>query len=149
MKSGDEASPSIGGFLYSTLAALVLGLLVNAVRGVVVDKLLYSSWFHRTIVQRLDDRAAPLHRTTLDYSKLKTPETLAAYQGLVDNIYRYYQYYANSLVAVVVAFAYYFLNGHQRPNWWWVAIAGIVAVLLCVARNELKSFNDRATNIMS
>jgi hypothetical protein len=65
---------SIGGFLFASLAALVLGVIVNALRWSIFDR-----WFFRSFDK-------PSHE---QYSLFKDSDrTLAAFQALVDANYR-------------------------------------------------------------
>src|SRR5689334_12909624 len=91
---GDSStqSPTVGGFLYVTLAAVGLGLFVSTIRWATVD------WIH--------------HRTGIehprwDFSSLNS--RLPAFELLVASHYRYYQFYANTFVAVGLSFAAMFL----------------------------------------
>lgn len=94
-------TPSVGGFLYASLASLALGLLISAVRWLVVD------WFLSRVTTLPE----------IDFSKLNNKETFAVFLGIVENHYRYYQYYSNTFVAVIVAFAaYLFLEMNGPPS---------------------------------
>ena len=69
-------APTIGGVLYVTLAALALGMTVSVIRWLVLD------WLH--------------HHTGIrppewDFSALQ--DNLDAFLALVENHYRYYQFY--------------------------------------------------------
>jgi hypothetical protein len=87
LSSTPNAQPTVGGFLYTTLGSLSGGLTVSAVRWAVVDT------FHHT---------TGLVPPEWDFSKLRN--RLDAFEALVENHYRYYQFYANMLVAVVAVF---------------------------------------------
>ena len=76
--------PSVGGFLYVTIASVGAGLTVSTVRWLVID------WIH--------------HRTGIeppswDFSRL--PDAVSAFKVLNEIHYRYYQWYANSIVALL------------------------------------------------
>jgi hypothetical protein len=81
-------SPTIGGFLYLTVASLACGLLVSTFRWAIIDAL-----HHRTGIP------APAWTFAVLDQKLQ------AFQLLVESHYRYYQFYANMFVALVIAFA--------------------------------------------
>ena len=81
--SADNA-PTVGGFLYVTLASVVAGLTVSTVRWLAIDTL-----HHYTGV------ALP----AWDFSRLQ--ENVAAFDVLVDIHYRFYLFYANMLIAIV------------------------------------------------
>lgn len=76
--------PSVGGFLYVTIASIGAGLTVSTIRWLVID------WIH--------------HRTGIeppswDFSRL--PDAVSAFKVLNEIHYRYYQWYANSIVALL------------------------------------------------
>lgn len=77
-------TPTIAGFLYMTIAAIACGLTVSTVRWLLVDSL-----HHRTGIRPPD----------WDFMHLK--EGVAAFGLLIEIHYRYYQFYANMLVALV------------------------------------------------
>ncbi len=79
-------APTIGGFLYVTLASVAAGMIVSAARWLVVDWL-----HHRTGIQEPD----------WDFSALQANHR--AFQAMVESHYRYYQFYANMLVALTIA----------------------------------------------
>ena len=110
--SGSE-SPSVGGFLYLTLASLAVGLIVSAVRWMIVDKFLQC--------------VTGLREPQFDFGKLKDKEAFAVFLGVVENHYRFYQYYSNTLVAVMSAFITYLII--QGPK----TISGLVRVAFIVA----------------
>lgn len=77
-------APTVGGFLYATLAAVAAGVTVSTVRWMVVDRL--HGW-------------TGLRRPPFDYAKLQ--ENLAAFDLLVRHHYEYYKFHANMLTALV------------------------------------------------
>jgi hypothetical protein len=126
---------SIGGFLFASLAALVLGVIVNALRWSICDR-----WFFRSL-----DTHKPSHE---QYSLLKDNEkTLAAFQALVDANYRWYQAYANTAVAAVSGCLINVIT--RKWPWWTLFIAGgLLIILVPAARNELDAFYQRAKLIL-
>jgi hypothetical protein len=134
--SGAGSAPTIGGFLYSTLASLALGLLVSAIRWLLVDHFLY--WITR------------VRRPTIDFSKLKQKDAFLAFEGVVENHYRYYQYYSNTLVAVVASFLAYLASASEWPSEW--VIIGLIALcvaLLLASRDCLTKYHKRAAEVAS
>lgn len=132
--SGSDA-PTVGGFLYATLASLTAGLVINAIRWAIVQELLLYG------VTRLP-------RPRINYGKLTNKDVLAAFEGTIENNYRYYQYYANAFVALVGAIAFYLWRGAGHQSWLvWAVIVIVLVVLLFASRNELKVFNERGQAI--
>ena len=80
-------APTVGGFLYVTVAAVIAGLTVSTVRWMVVDTLHHCTG---------------IPRPRWDFSRFN--EKVSAYDALGEVHYRYYQFNANMLVAL--AFAY-------------------------------------------
>jgi len=77
-------APTVGGFLYVTLASIAAGLTVSTVRWMVIDTL---------------HHATGLARPAWDFSLLQ--QHVAAFDVLVEFHYRYYLFYGNMAVAVV------------------------------------------------
>ena len=75
--------PTVGGFLYVTLASVGAGLTVSTMRWLVIDTI-----HHRTGISR----------PAWDYSRLA--ERTAAFQVLVEDHYRFYNFYSNGLTAI-------------------------------------------------
>ena len=79
---------TVGGFLYVTLASVAAGLTASTIRWAVVDRL---------------HNLTGIRRPYWDDSRLQ--ECLGAFEALVENHYRYYQFYGNMLVAMLFLFA--------------------------------------------
>src|SRR3990167_7181320 len=75
--------PSIGGFLYVTLAALAAGLTVSTIRWAIIDAI-----HHRTGIPR----------PTWDFARMQ--QHFDAYDRLERNHYVYYQAYGNMVIAL-------------------------------------------------
>src|SRR5271166_2720866 len=131
-KSGGEAA-TVGGFLNVSLASLAVGLLINAIRWAIVQEVLLYG-------------VGRLQRRTINYHKLTNKDVYTAFQGAIENNYRYYQYYANAFVAIVAAFTSYAVY-HVASLWTWVLAISIAIILLIAAYNELNVFNQRAAEI--
>ncbi len=105
-----DTSPTVGGFLYMTLAAVTLGLLVSTVRWLLVDTLLYVCGL-RSPLRALE------------------PERTAQFDIVVQQYYRHYQFHANLLVALPIAGA---LWQAARDTWqpWTLALVVILELIL-------------------
>lgn len=99
--SAKDKAPTVGGFLYATLASLAIGLLISAVRWLIIDR-----------IHSLTGVSEP----DITFTNLKDKDRYAAFLGAVDNHYRYYQYYANTLVAILAAFITYLTVGKEKPS---------------------------------
>lgn len=80
-----DTAPSVAGFLYVTIASVGAGLTASAIRWLVLDTI-----HHRTGV------APP----TWSFRRLHSRAD--AFQGVVQNHYRYYQFYGNTLIVIVM-----------------------------------------------
>lgn len=80
------AGPSVGGVLFVGVASVGAGMTASVLRWAILDTL---------------HRLTGLRRPALDESNLA--DRLAAFDYLVEQHYRYYQFYGNSLVAAVAA----------------------------------------------
>ncbi len=85
--NSQHGAPTVAGFLYVTLASLSAGLTVSAIRWILIDNLHHATGVKppKWEFANLDDR-------------------LQGFLALVENHYRYYQFYANSVVAGAVAY---------------------------------------------
>jgi trans-aconitate methyltransferase len=108
-----------------------MGLVISAGRWLAVDNL-----HHRT----------GMARTEFDFSKLTA--NLDAFRIAVEHYYRYYQFYANMSVAVVV---YAICHAHAVGDWTianWLELAGLEVVLLVNSRESLKRYYQRGAQIL-
>jgi hypothetical protein len=119
-------APTVGGFLYVTLASLAAGMTVSAVRWAVIDTV--HKW---TGLRRPDWNYRVLH------------ERITAYEFLVGNLYRYYQFYSNMLLAVAFAYAAYVVSGGSRVGWLTVDFVAIEWVFWLASRDTLRNYYDR------
>jgi hypothetical protein len=126
---------TVGDFLYATLASVALGLTVSTIRWLVVDTM-----HHHTGIP------AP----QWDFSKL--PGRLAAFQGVVDNHFRYYQFYSNMLVALGIVWA---LSWPKAPgivpegrHVLDFAMAATMALFFVGSRDALRKYYARAEAIL-
>jgi hypothetical protein len=78
-------APTVGGFLYVTLASVGLGQLVSTLRWLLIDSL-----HHRTGVRP----------PNFDFARLRN--SVDAFDRLIEVHYRYYQWHANALIAVTL-----------------------------------------------
>jgi hypothetical protein len=133
LHSGSQAEASLGPPLYAILAAMTVGMVTSCFRWLIIDRLL--GW--TGVVQPIwDDSRLEQH--------------LAAFHYLVESHYRYYQFVANTLVAVVWAYA---VNRALRTS----PVLGIGADLgvfvLCVtlfaaARDALTKYYARTDRLI-
>lgn len=127
-------APTLAGFGYVTLASLAAGVTVSAVRWAIVDHL-----HHVTGV------VPPAWKFTHLEGKLQ------GYLTLIENHYRYYQFYANMFVAA--AFAYWarlFCEGPSAANRL-ATTCGFLAlemILFAGSRDTLHKYYSRTQQLL-
>jgi hypothetical protein len=137
VKSSGSRDVNIADFLFASLASLGTGLLISAIRWALVDQFF--------------EKSGMLTRPLLDLSLLTNKDVLAAFNGAVENHYRYYQYYANTFVAVAIAFTSYVLNVLRwdvRYSSLTVYVGFVELILLLASRDSLRKYYMAATQIL-
>lgn len=116
--------PTFGGFLYLLLAGITLGMLTSVVRWAVIDSIHHATGLPRP-----------------EWSDEMLDERLEGYDWIVENHYRYYQFYANTLVALLASLV---LWRASLPNhvagigWFDFSIVILAAMLFAGSRSALK-----------
>lgn len=122
-------TPTIGGFLYVTLASVASGLTLSTIRWMVLD-----SAHHATGLRRPD----------WDFLNLRDRST--AFSLLNEQLYRYYQFYGNSTVALVAVL----LIRWSASKTEWIDLAIVVAAMLFTvgSRDTLRKYYSRVTELL-
>ena len=129
-QSETEAA-SVAGFLYTTLLAVGLGMLCSTARWLLIDRLF----------RRPTDGPA-----SWDFKRLS--EVLPAFDRLIEDHFRYYQFHGNNLVAVNVAIILVWLSGEFQ--WLQVPLMLIVDFLLYAgAADTIRKYDARVSAILS
>lgn len=126
-------SPTVGGFLYLTIASIAAGLTASTIRWAIIDTI-----HHRTGVQP----------PTWDFSLLHN--SVEAFDLLVQIHYRYYQFYGNSLVALTFAYlARRASAGSWTPVMWLDAVFIIIAIVFVAgSRDALRKYYVRTAQVL-
>lgn len=128
-------TPSVAGFMYVTLASLAAGVSVSAVRWAVIDHL-----HHATGV------VPPAWKFANLEGKLQ------GYVTLIENHYRYYQFYSNMFIAAAFAFSARLLaegRAFPRP---FTATCGFLAlemILFAGSRDTLHKYYSRTQQLLN
>ena len=130
----NEKDVTVGTALMVSLAALALGLLLSAIRWMFLDHVLL--W-------------CGIRDTGMDFSKLGDSKKLEAFEAVVNNHYRYYQYYGNSLVSILMAAGVYIGAGGQLSRGWIFGVVGLSIVLLLGAGDCLSAYYRRGRAVLS
>jgi hypothetical protein len=132
--SGASTTPTVGGFMYVTLASVAAGVTVSTVRWAVIDTV---------------HRWTGLRQPAWDFSRLQ--DNVAAYNVLNDIHYKYYLFHGNHLISL--SFLYVARRIHlgflTAPFGW--ADAGFLAlsvVLFAGSRNTLRNYFSRVSQLL-
>ena len=127
--------PTIGGFLYVTIASIAVGLTVSTFRWLVIDTI-----HHRT----------RLLRPAIDFARLG--ENVGAFNILVEGHYRYYQFYANMVIALTCGH----LARRSAVGFWtaplgWPDAAFLIlaAVFFAGSRDTLRKYYTRVDTLLA
>lgn len=123
--------PTVGRFLFVTMAAVAAGMTASAVRWAVIDAL---------------HRVTGLRRPAWDDAALD--HKLAAFDYLVENLYHYYQFYGNTFVAVLFTYALWRTSAPGGPGWADACVLFVEAVFLAGSRDALRKHFDRTNRLL-
>lgn len=125
-----HAAPTVGGFLYTTIASVGLGVTVSTVRWLSIDSL-----HHKT----------GLPQPAWDFGRLQ--QNLAAYEMLVEIHYRYHQFHANMLVAIVIAAVFRWTAVGLRVSEL-VMVLAIGTLFFLGSRDTLRKYYVRGESVL-
>lgn len=127
-------SPTIGGFLYLTLASLAAGMTVSAIRWVVVDTV--HGW-------------TGLRPPSQNFSRLGNK--VEAFSLLIEIHYRHYLFYANMFVATAIAYSLF--RGTSGFDLYPIVLdAGFVVlemIFFTTSRDTLRKYYVRTRQLLS
>ena len=124
-------APTVGGFLYGTLGSITAGLTVSTVRWATIDTL-----HHATGIPQSD----------WDFSRLQANVT--AFAVLVEDLYRFYQFHSNLLIATAFTFVVYLINAGPPSVGEILAFALIEAILWTGSRDTLRRYYRQGTMLL-
>lgn len=126
--------PSVGGVCYVGIASIGAGMTASVVRWAVLD-----TAHHFTGLQR----------PSLDESRLT--ERLEAFDYLVEQHYRYYQFYGNSLIAVAAFYGMWRVSPHAAGvdvGWLDFVPLFVGVVFTAGSRDALRKYYDGGTLLL-
>ncbi len=124
-------APSLGGFLYLTIAAVFAGLVVSTIRWATIDLLHHLSG---------------LRMPAWNFSRLATRQ--AEFSLLVDAHYRYYQFYANSMIGILF-FAVSRSIAVGFSIWELLAYTALEILFWAGSRDTLRKYYERVDALLS
>lgn len=129
-----QPTTSIPALFYVLLSSLAVGMAVSAFRWALIDTIHH----HTGII-----------RPALNFSNLK--DVLQEFETINEHHYRYYQYYANTLIALVCTYSIRCIKLSMLPWYEPVLFLGLsitVAILFYASRDSLKQFYIRASQLL-
>ena len=125
--------PTIGGFLYVTLAAVAAGLTVSTIRWAIVDTV-----HHRTGVPR----------RKWDFARMQ--KHFDAYDRLEHNHYVYYRAYGNMVIAMTMLWCSWRVNTGilRMPSFVDLAFVLLTAIFFAGSRDTLRKYYERVSNLL-
>ncbi len=141
LKAGETGAPTVGGFLYVTLGSIAAGVAVSGFRWLLLDFILCAIF--------------KCKNQELNFKHLSGKED--AFNFINENHYRYYQYYANMLIAVLITYISRFIARcfqdkdllNQREFFFFAVILIVEVVLGIGAWDARRKFYERAKDILS
>jgi hypothetical protein len=137
LSPGKNAEAAIGPFLLLMLAALIVGLLVSAARWLLFEKCICKS-----------KSFGAGH-----FAKLGVGEKLTAFKAVVEEHYRYHQFYGGCAISFVVMYTGWLCSNHATVSCWrivgWtLALTAIEAITVTGAIDSYEKYIDRGQHIV-
>ena len=126
-----SALPTVGGFLYVTMASVGFGLTVSTIRWALIDPI-----HHRTGI--------PLPNRNFG----NLPDKLSAYQYVVSTTYQYYQFYSGMAVALALTFAMAVATAHVSSGWLWLGFVLAEIIFWAAARDTLRKYYEEGQMLL-
>lgn len=141
LEAAQKSQQSIGVFFFAALASVALGVIVGGLRGIIADPFFCSG-----CLGAADSIALP----KAGFAKLRDKDVLAAFQAAIENYYRYYQFYSNMAVALLLLAISRLIAASPPPwpKWWPVVLLLLVIVLGISAYGSLRRYAAAATEIL-
>ena len=132
--ASQQDAPTVAGFMYVTLASLAAGVTVSAVRWAIIDHL---------------HHATGIVPPTWKFANLEGK--LQGYLTLIENHYRYYQFYANMFVAAAFAFWARLLSGPAVASRYAVTCGflALETILFAGSRDTLHKYYVRTQQLLN
>lgn len=135
-----EKDQGVGVFLFVLLASTALGIGVSGVRALLIDSLFFSRLAFRW----------KLDRPKVEWDKLDDQKRQAL-NTLIDGFYRYYQFYSNSLIGLIVL-----LIGRSSVTptppwtiWHWVGLLAVGFSLLWSSHDSFRKYTESLNELFS
>ena len=129
----------VGVFFFVLLASLSLGIVVSGIRSILLDPLYHKGGLG----------LKPIPRPVLRFSELSDQQRFALFEGIVENYYKYYQFYANTLIALL-----FLILAHETSaaSPWPISLNVVLGLSLLAlfisARNSLSQYATAVTQLL-
>ncbi len=130
-----DGAPTIGGFLYVTMASVAAGMIVSTIRWLILDSL---------------HHATGIPRPEWDFSRLQA--NVAAFDKLVEIHYKYYQWYGSMVFAIPFWYvAKWAADGLWPPPFGWASLGVLAIEVLFIAgsRDTLHKYYTRVAALLA
>ena len=127
-------APSVGGVVYVTAGSILLGMVIGVIRWAVIDTLHAVTGLRRPV-----------------WNERLLPERLEAFQLLVQNHFRYYEFYGNTAVALPLAWTCLRLSPASSAIPIGLVDAGVVILtllLIVASRDALRRYFLRSADLL-
>jgi hypothetical protein len=132
LSPGSDSFINLDVVLFVTLASVAAGLIVSAVRWLLVDTL---------------HSATGLRRPQWDDALLQS--RLQAFEAVVQAHYRHYQFHSNAAVALAFDFGVWWFHSPAGSRLWpSLAFIAIECILLATSRDNLQKYYARGSRIL-
>ena len=130
--SADSSSPTVGTFLYLLLASLTAGMTVGAFRWAIIDRI-----HHATGLTRPRFELRHVH------------ERLDAFELFVHHHYRYYEFFANTMLAALASYTCWrFTASPGGPRLGDAGFLILEAVFFAASRDTLRNYYWRVGQVL-
>lgn len=139
--AGKGGAPTVGGFLYVTLASIAAGVAVSGLRWFLIDVIWCWVW--------------KAQKDEFEFKNLPGRED--AFIFINENHYRYYLYYANMLIASLITYGSRFCSRYfekqelwnKRETFFLIVVLIVEFILGIGAWDSRRKFNERGKAILS
>jgi hypothetical protein len=142
IEAAQNSEQSVGIFLFAALASVTSGVIISGLRDLAADPLFCSGCLG--LVGKIELPKA-------GFRKLSEPSVLTAFEATIENYYRYYQFYANTAVAIALL-TLSRIVAVCPPVWpkgWWIITILLMILLGISAYRSLKRYAISASEILS
>ncbi len=132
--SGAGATPTVGGFMFVTLASVAAGVTVSTMRWLVIDTI-----HHWTGIQQ----------PHWDFAQLQ--DNVGAYNVLNDIHYKFYLFHANGLISLLFVYAarrMHYGMFTAPVGWFDLGFAFVAFVLFIGSRDVLRKYYARVSHLL-